>query len=140
MNSFLWALVTSLIWGVVPLLEKAGLSSASPLAGLFYRCLGVVAGMTVFGLGIFNFKDIRAVGTRSAILLMLGGLLASFAGQICFYNALKAGEVSRVVIIAGSYPLMTFLLGVLLFNESISPLKIAGAVLVGAGLVLLKTR
>ncbi|MCX5681531.1 MAG: hypothetical protein NT079_04550 [Candidatus Omnitrophica bacterium] len=42
MNSFLWAILTACIWGVVPILEKLGLTNISSSIGLFYRSLGVV--------------------------------------------------------------------------------------------------
>ena len=138
MNVFAWAALAALIWGVVPLLEKTGLAHAKPLAGLFYRCVGVVIGFVILTVFMVKPQDIRSVGPRSALLLMLGGFLASFVAQICFYNGLKLGEMSRVVPISASYPFITFLIGVLLLGESLSLLKLAGALLVVAGVWLVK--
>ena len=119
MNAFSWAVAAAVIWGVVPLLEKSGLARAHPLAGLFYRCVGVLIGIVILSLFMVKPQDIKAVDMKSAVYLVLGGFLASFVAQICFYNALKLGEVSRVVPISGSYPFLTFILGVFLLGESL---------------------
>lgn len=138
MNAYWWAVITAGVWGIVPLLEKTGLVKTTPFVGLFYRCLGVVFGLLI--LGIFTLKpaEIKSVDIRSAFLLILGGFLASFVGQMFFYHSLKIGEVSKVVPISGSYPFLTFLLGILIFNESFSPVKLIGVLLVIAGIWVLK--
>jgi len=138
MNAFIWAILAAVIWGAVPLLEKLGLTKSQPLAGLFYRCLGVLIGLLLLGLFMLKPQEIKAVDSRSIIFLILGGFLASFVAQICFYNSLKIGEVSRVVPVAGAYPLITFILGVLFLGESINPVKTAGALLIIIGIWALK--
>ncbi|MBI2094618.1 MAG: EamA family transporter [Candidatus Omnitrophica bacterium] len=138
MSAFGWAMLAALAWGLAPIVEKAGLRDTGPIAGLFYRCVGVVAGMLILGLFLVRPQEGRAVGLRSALLLAAGGFLASFLGQICFYHALKGGEVSRMVPISASYPFIAFMLGVLLFHESLTPFKIGGALLIVAGVWLLK--
>jgi len=138
MNSIAWGLCAAVVWGVVPLLEKSGLAKVAPLTGLYYRCMGIVVSSLILGFFFLKPKEIRSVDVRSASLLVASGFLASFLAQLFFYNGLKQGETSRIVPIAASYPLLTFLLGVLFFNETISVLKIAGVFLVIAGIWALK--
>jgi uncharacterized membrane protein len=59
-------------------------------------------------------------------------------GQTFFYNALKHGDVSRLVPVSGSYPFIAFILGVLIFGESVTPLKVLGALAIVGGVWLLK--
>jgi transporter family protein len=120
------------------MVEKAGLMTVRPLPGLFFRCTGVVAGMIVLGVFAVKPAEMRAVEPRAALLLALGGFLASIVGQFFFYNALRLGEVSRLAPIAGSYPFFTFLLGVLFLGESASLVKIAGVMAIVGGVWLLK--
>jgi len=138
MGAFFWAIVAAGIWGLVPILEKIGLSQVQPLVGLFYRCLGVFVGLIILPIFFLKGQQIRSVDLKSVMLLALGGFLASFVAQIAFYRALKTGEVSRVVPISGSYPFLAFLLGVMLLGESISFGKLTGVVLVIVGIWLLK--
>ena len=138
MTAFGWALLTACIWGVVPILEKIGLSDTNPFVGLFYRSLGVIFGLLVFGFFILNPTEIRSVNIKSALLLILGGFLASFVAQLVFYHGLKIGEVSKVVPISASYPLIAFLLAILFLGETFSLLKGLGVVLIICGIWALK--
>ncbi|MFH1413430.1 MAG: EamA family transporter [Candidatus Omnitrophota bacterium] len=138
MNAFLWAVIAAMIWGVVPLIEKTGLAKAEPMPGLFYRSLGVLIGLLLLGLFMVKPQEIKSLDPRSIGFLVLGGFLASIVAQFCFYNSLKFGEVSRVVPIAGSFPMITFILGVLFFGESFTFLKASGVVLIVLGIWALK--
>jgi len=138
MSAFWLAVMTAVIWGFVPLLEKAGLGRIEPLAGLFYRSIGVMIGLVILALFFLRPEEIRSVHLKSALLIMAGGFLASFAATILFYNALKIGEMSRVVPISGSYPLITFILGVLILGEAFTPLKLLGVIFAVLGIWLLK--
>jgi len=137
-SSFLWALSAAGIWGVVPVLEKTGLGKIHPLVGLFYRSLGVLIGLLLLGIFVLKPQTIRSVDARSVTFLIASGFLASFAAQICFYNALKTGDVSRVVPVSGAYPLLAFLLGVVFLGETFSMTKAAGCVFIIAGIWLIK--
>jgi len=138
MNEFTWAILAAFIWGIVPLLEKLGLAKVAPLAGLFYRCCGVLIGLFLLGAFIVKPQEIKSVDLKSILLLALGGFLASFVAQICFYNGLKIGDISKVVPISGTYPLIAFILGVLFLGESITLTKMLGVVFVILGIWALK--
>jgi len=138
MNAGMWALLTACIWGVVPILEKTGLVKTDPFTGLFFRSMGVILGVLLLAVFFVKPSNIKGVDLRSAALLVLAGFLASFVAQITFYHGLSSGEVSKVVPISGTYPLIAFILGVLVLGEAVTVAKIAGIVLVVAGVVLLR--
>jgi len=138
MNAFIWAILTAVIWGIVPLVEKFGLLKVEPLVGLFYRSVGVFIGWILLGTLLLKPQQIKSVDIRSVPWFILGGFLASIVGQIAFYHGLKAGEISRVVPISGTYPLVAFILGVLIFGESISWVKLSGVALVIMGIWALR--
>ncbi|MDP2654736.1 MAG: EamA family transporter [Candidatus Omnitrophota bacterium] len=139
MSWFLWSVLTALVWGCVPPLEKVGLSKIDPLTGLFFRCVGVLIGIVM--LYVWKSRDIRASLANpppGIAFLVLGGFLASVVGQVFFYHALKSGEASKVVPLAAAYPLISFILGVLFLGEEITLLKTGGLFCILAGVVLLK--
>jgi transporter family protein len=138
MNAFFWALVTALIWGVVPLMEKLGLGQAAPAAGVVVRSLGVVAGLVVFSVVTSPWAALRGLSASSVLLLMGGGCLASFIGQMAFYRALKAGALSQVTPIAGAYPLVAALLGWWVLREPLNVSRVGGVVLIVLGVWLLR--
>jgi len=139
MTPFMWALLTAITWGFVPIIEKMGLAKISPMIGLFYRCLGVVIGIVLL-LAIEN-KAIRQSFSAlhpGMLLLIGGGFLASVVGQIFFYMGLKNGESSQVVPLAASYPLVTFILAAILLGEKVTISKIVGLVFIVLGIFFLK--
>ena len=139
MKPYYYALATAILWGIVPVFEKIGLSRLSPQAGIFVRCLSVCLGAVVlFSLKPGILAELSKTPPRYIILIVLGGFTANFLGQLLFYNALKSGDVSRVVPIAGAYPLISFIMGVLILGEAFTPVKAIGLGLILAGIFLLK--
>ncbi|HOW36605.1 MAG TPA: EamA family transporter [Candidatus Omnitrophota bacterium] len=139
MKPFYWALLASLIWGCVPALEKLGLAKVPAMAGLFYRCLGVLIGIVL--LLFFQFGSIKEsffTGKSGLLYLMAGGFLASILGQVFFYQGLKTGEASTIVPVAASYPIVSFLIGTLFLGEPLTLAKAGGVLFVVLGVVLLK--
>lgn len=138
MNGFAWALVTAAIWGIVPLMEKVGLNSASVTTGVMVRSLGIAVGFVVFACLGSPWAAMRALGWPTILLLAGGGLLASFLGQMAFYQALKSGTLSQVAPVAGVYPLVAALLGWWILREPITLARGFGVLCVVVGLAFLR--
>ena len=138
MNAFWWAILTACIWGFVPIMEKFGLAKVEPFVALFYRCLGVVLGLMCLVLFVVKPVQIKSIDARAALVLVAAGFMASFLAQITFYHGLKIGEVSRVTPISGTYPLIAFILGILVLGETMTLAKLGGVVLIIAGAWLLR--
>jgi len=134
-----FALATAVVWGSVPILEKMGLVRLSPYAAIFVRCLAVALG-SIFLLVLKPeiLPELSRTPAKYIALIMVGGFCANFLGQMFFYHALKEGDVSRVVPISGIYPLISFILGVLILGEKITVAKSAGILCVIAGVFLLR--
>ena len=80
-------------------------------ACLIARSFGVVIGLLVFGWVWSPWAALSRVPWTSMVLLAGGGFLASFIGQMAFYQALRMGRVSQITPVAGTYPLVAALLG-----------------------------
>jgi len=139
MSAFLWAVLTACIWGVVPLMEKAGLGGmVPPTAGVLIRSVGVLIGLLLFSLVGAPWAAVRVMTWPSILLLAGGGLLASVIGQLAFYHALKFGTLSQVTPVAGAYPLVAAILGWLILREPFTVSRGLGVVCIVAGVVLLR--
>lgn len=138
MTALWWSLLTACIWGIVPLFEKMGLGTNQPTVGVFARSIGIVVGFVVFGLLWSPWKALGALSVRSFTLLALGGFLASFVGQMAFYQALRTGPISQVTPVAGAYPLVAALLGWFVLREPITPSRLCGVLFIIAGVLLLR--
>lgn len=133
-----WALLTALVWGVVPLLEKVGLGSTAPSIGVFMRSFGVAIGALLVALAVNPWAELGRMPISAMALLAGGGFLASVVGQMSFYQALKLGEVSRISPIVGTYPLVAALLGWCVLREPFTLGRLVGVVLIVGGLALLR--
>ncbi len=146
-NSAFWlAAATALIWGSVPVMEKLGLGGTGtglmPMAGVIVRtCGSFAAGLILFAvlsalrnpdIKVFEKPDIKAIAALS-----IAGIFGSVIGQIFFYYGLKNGNASIIAPVAGSFPLLTFIGGVVFLKEKVTPVKAAGAFVIITGLFLL---
>ena len=138
MTAYLWAVVTALIWGVVPLIEKLGLRGTDPTIGVFARSVGVILGIAILAVAWSPWTALIRMSIGSFLLLALGGFMASVLGQLAFYRALKLGTVSQMTPIAGAYPFVAALLGWVLLHEPLSPPRVLGVILIVLGVVLLR--
>lgn len=138
MSAFLWALLTAGIWGIVPLMEKTGLGTVPPTLGVMVRSCGVVVGLVLFGWLWAPWSAVRTLSWSSILLLAGGGLLASFVGQLAFYQALKTGAISQVTPVAGTYPLVAALLGWWVLREPLTLSRVVGVVCIVVGVMFLR--
>ncbi|GAB62362.1 conserved hypothetical protein [Candidatus Jettenia caeni] len=138
MKAFLLALLTAFIWGVVPFLEKIGLSSVEPTTAYLVRCSGILIGMVIALSYTPDFSSFGKMGIQSISFLVLAGILAGFVAQVVFYKALKIGEISRIIPVTSCYPLFTFILGWVFLGEEVTLSKVMGMLLILGGLFLLK--
>ena len=137
-QAFLFALLTALFWGAATVLDKLALARIQPLLGVAIRSMAIAL---VAGVALAVSLRERAwagVDARSWFFIIMSGMLSGLIGQWTYYKALKYAEATRVVPIVGGYPLVAFILAVVLLGESITAQKLCGAALVVAGIVLLR--
>ncbi|MDI3502487.1 MAG: bacterial/archaeal transporter family protein [Archaeoglobi archaeon] len=138
METFLFALLAAVIWGIAPAVEKMALQSVSPFAGLVVRTVVATSIILIFSFLMGEWKEILSLDSRTILYLSLGGILGSFLGTLAYYNALKSGDVSLVVPVSSIYPLVALLIGVLKLGESITIQRIIGIILIVLGISLIK--
>ena len=135
---FTYALLTSLCWGCLPFLEKSGIQAMDNLfAAALLRASGAMLG-AVF-IPIFSpsaFKALTTAPPKAYICLLAAGFIGSFVGQLTNLNALKLGEVSKVVPVTASWPLLAVIASFIVLQEPVTAKKICAVVLVVSGVVL----
>lgn len=132
------ALVAALCWGIAPIFEKWSLVRASPLTVLTVRSLVVSATLVVVGFLSGQLQDLRRVDGPLFLLIAMGGFLGSLTGLFIYFWALKQDLASTVVPVAGSYPLVAAILGILFLGEPLSIQRLVGACLVALGVFLVR--
>lgn len=135
---FIYALLTSLCWACLPFLEKGGIQAIDDLfAAAFLRCCGAMLGALFIPLFAPSaYKALLTAPPRAYICLMAAGFIGSFIGQLTNLQALKLGEVSKVVPVTASWPLLAVCGAFIFLGEPVTAKKVCGALLVVSGVVL----
>lgn len=136
---WIWfAILTALCWGLAPIFEKVGIAKMSPLVAVTVRSVIISLILIVVVLFTGEASAILKIDSRSLVYIAIGGILAGLLGQGLYFYALKSGESSRVVPIAGTYPLVAAILGITLLGEALTLQKTIGVILIVGGILLVK--
>ena len=132
----LLAVLSAFFAGVTTVLAKRGIKNADSDVSTAIRT-GVVLLMAFLMTVVSgSLGGLKAVGGKNLLFLVLSGF-ATGASWLCYFKALKDGDVSKVVPIDKSSAVMTMLLSFLLFSEKATVAKICGMVLVAVGIFLM---
>jgi transporter family protein len=136
-QGLIYALIVMLCWGLAPIFAKTGLSKLPPLTAVVFRNTFIAVAFLSAFFASGQAKILFSHDIKSVILILIEASLAGLVGQYFYYKAVKVWEASRVVPIVGSYPLVSFIVAVILLSEKITLTKAIGVVLVVAGVWLL---
>ena len=131
-------IITTLLWGMTPIMEKVGLTKVDPLIGVTIRSGIVTAGLFILTFLLGKGKALMTVDGRSFLLFSASGLIAGLLGMWTYYSALKMEATSKIVPITAAYPLVTALLSVLILKEGVTLPRVIGTVLIVIGIWFVK--
>ncbi len=131
-------ILTALLWGSSPILEKMGLGKVDPLTAVTIRSFAVTIMLLIFLAFTGKIKHVFNVDAKTVIIFTISGFLAGLLGMWTYFGALKLGATSKIVPIAATYPLITAILSVLILKEGVTIARLAGTILIIAGIWLVK--
>jgi len=131
-------IVTALLWGGTPILEKVALKKVDPLVGVTLRSAIVTAGLFILTFLLGKGKALMEVDGKSILLFGASGMMAGLLGMWTYYAVLKVEATSKIVPIAASYPLVTALLSILILREEVTLPRVVGTALIVIGIWFVK--
>jgi transporter family protein len=131
-------IVTALLWGTTPIIEKIGLARVDPLIGVTVRSAIVTAGLLILAFLLGKGKSLMEVDGKSFLIFGASGVMAGLLGMWTYYTVLKAEPTSKIVPIAACYPLVTVLLSALILKEGVTISRLIGTALIVSGIWLVK--
>ncbi len=131
-------IITTLLWGATPIIEKVGLAKVDPLIGVTVRSAVVTAGLFILTFLLGKGRALIEADGKSFLLFGASGVMAGLLGMWTYYSALKIGATSKIVPIAACYPLVTALLSVLVLREGVTLPRVIGTALIVTGVWLVK--
>ena len=139
MTPYYLAFFTAILWGAASSLEKAALFQMSPLMAVFLRSIAITVCITMIVGFTNNFGSISKLPLRTTIFIAVAGILSAVIGQYLYFCAMKLAPASKVVPIAGTYPLFAALFAALFLGERITIYNAIGIILVIAGVGLVRS-
>jgi len=135
----LLALASAFFAGIMSILAKIGLKDTDSNLATALRTVVVVifAWIMVFIVG--SHTTISNVDSKSIIFLVLSGF-ATGGAWLCYFKALKIGDVNKVVPIDKSSIILTMLLSMIFLNEGFTIVKVCAMILIGIGTFLMIER
>ena len=133
----LMAVLSAVFAGLTSILAKCGISKTDSNIATALRTVVVLlfSWIMVFIVGSSNM--ITEITTKSLSFLILSGI-ATGASWICYFKALSAGDVNKVVPVDKSSTVLTVLLAIILFNETKHlVVKLIGTVSLAIGIFLM---
>jgi len=130
--------VTTLLWGATPILEKIGLTKVDPVVGITIRSAVATVGLLIFTLLLGRGRVLMEVDGKGFLLFGASGVLAGALGMWAYYAALRMEATSKIVPISASYPLVTVLLSVLILREGVTLPRVIGTALIVIGIWFVK--
>src|SRR5271155_5656448 len=135
-NWFVWALLSALFAALTAILAKVGVTDVNPNLATAIRTTVIL--VITWGLAIATSgkADWTALTSRAWIFLAASGLMTGFS-WLCYFRALKLGDVSKVAPVDKLSVAIAILLAVIFLGEKIKTQEAIGAALIVLGVVVM---
>ena len=136
MNWLAWALLSAFFAALTAILAKVGVANVNPNLATAIRTTVIL----VFTWGIAYFtstkSDWSGIDSRAWLFLVASGL-ATGLSWLCYFRALKLGEVSKVAPVDKLSVAIAIILAVTLLGEKIRLHEALGACLIVIGVIVM---
>jgi transporter family protein len=138
-NWFFWALLSAVFAALTAIFAKVGLEGVDSDLATLVRTFVIMAVLIVFVHVTRKWSNPFELSSRTWLFLVLSGV-ATGASWVCYFRALKIGEVSKVAPVDKLSLLLVALFAFLFLNERPSVREWVGILMVGTGVLVLAFR
>lgn len=128
----IYAVGSALFAGATSILAKVGIQKTDSTVATAVRTVVVLIMSWVMVFIVGSQGQLALVDGRTMLFLILSGL-ATGASWLCYFRALKLGDINKVVPIDKSSTVLTILLAFVLLGEPFGALKGLGMALIALG-------
>lgn len=130
-----WALLSAAFAALTAIFGKIGVENVNSDFATFIRTLVIVAALVAILAATGQFQPLGSISRRTYLFLTLSGL-ATGASWICYFRALKLGDVARVAPIDKLSVVLVAVFSVAFLGERLSGRNWLGVLLIAGGTVL----
>lgn len=131
----LWALLSASFAALTAIFAKIGIENVNSDFATLVRTVVILMAAAGIVLVTGHWQDPATISGRSWLFLLLSGL-ATGLSWICYFRALKIGQVAQVAPIDKLSVVLVAIIAALFLGEKLSPGAWAGVGLIAGGVVL----
>jgi len=131
-----WALLSAVFAAATALLAKVGVAGIDSNLATAVRTTVVFVFAWAIALSLGQHHALTTIGRRGWIFLVLSGI-ATGLSWLCYFRALQLGPASSVAPVDKLSVAIVIVCAWLFLGESLTPMKIAGGLLITTGAVVL---
>lgn len=140
-DTFVYAIIVALLWGIAPILDKKGVGNLNPLVAALYRSFGAIIFLAIISIFLYYKNEITIndfINFKSIWLILLSGILAGALANFFYYLTLKISKVSEVVPIVSIFPLVAVVVAFIFLGEKFNIKTVFGTISIILGVVLIR--
>ena len=126
------SILSAFFAAVTSILAKIGIENVNSNLATAIRTLVVVVMSWLIVFITDAQTGIHDISNKSWLFLILSGL-ATGLSWLCYYAAIKSGQVSKVVAVDKTSVILTFIMAFIFLGEKFALKSIIGAILIGIG-------
>ena len=131
------AILSAVFAGLTSILAKCGIKKTDSDLATALRTIVVLIFSWIMVFVVGSQHTIAEIGPKAFIFLILSGL-ATGASWICYFKALSAGDINKVVPIDKSSTVLTVLLAIICFGETSNlVMKLIATAILAVGIFLM---
>lgn len=135
-NWFIWALLSAMFAALTAVLAKVGVADINPNLATAIRTTVILVFTWGLVFGLDGKADFAGLSARAWIFLVASGL-ATGLSWLCYFRALKLGDVAKVAPVDKLSVAMAIILAVIFLGEKVKPQEAVGAALIVLGVVVM---
>jgi transporter family protein len=136
MNWIVWALLSALFAAATAVLAKVGVAHVDSNLATAVRTTVVVVFAWGLALALGKHGELRELDRRTLLFLGLSGLGTGLS-WICYFRALQLGPASRVAPVDKLSVVLVMIFAAVFLGEKLTPMAIAGGLLITAGAIVM---
>ena len=135
----LYAIGSSFFAGITAILAKCGIQKTDSDVATALRTVVVLVFSWILVFFTGTMSGVNDISGRTLLFLVLSGL-ATGASWLCYFHALKKGDINKVVPIDKSSTILTIFLALIFLHEGLTWKKAGCICLIGIGTALMITK
>lgn len=138
-NWFIWALLSAVFAALTAIFAKVGIQGVDSDMATLIRTAIIIVVLSLFVVVTGKWSNPLELSGKTLVFLLLSGL-ATGASWVCYFRALKVGEVFRVAPVDKLSLVLVAIFAVAFLGERPSLREWAGLGMVAGGVILLTLR